>query len=132
MSVSVAEGVVAVAPKKIIAGTNITTSETDSTITINSVASGGSTTGTTLLDFGSAPGTNIVSVNITGQTSILSTSKAKAYLMVDNTETHNAYEHIIVPIKFTCGNIIAGVGFTIYATTDWRITGTFNITWEWV
>lgn len=40
MSVSVAHGVVAVAPKVILAGTNVTVSETDTTITIN--ATGGS------------------------------------------------------------------------------------------
>ena len=39
MSVSIADGIVAVAPKQIIAGTNVTTVETETSITIN--ANGG-------------------------------------------------------------------------------------------
>lgn len=39
MSVSIAQGVVATAPKQIVAGTNVTTSETDTTVTINAVVS---------------------------------------------------------------------------------------------
>lgn len=136
MSVSIANGVVAVAPKTIIAGTNITTSETDSTITINATGGGGggsgATVGEVVVDFGTPPGTNIVTTTITGQTNIIATSKVKAYIMADSTISHNMYEHMIVPLTLTCGNIQAGIGFDIYAVTDLRITGTFNIQWEWI
>lgn len=135
MSISIASGVVAVEPKQIVAGSGVIVNETDTTITISSTGgSGGSTiaTGNVLVDFGSAPGTNIVTTTITGQTAIVSTSKVKAVVMLDSTSTHNSYEHMIAPIKLTCGNIVNGVGFDIYAVTDWRLTGTFNITWEWI
>jgi hypothetical protein len=135
MSVSIADGVVAVKPKDIIAGTNITTSETDTTITINASGGGGggsTTVGTTTADFGSAPGTNNITITITGQTGILSTSAVKAYVYATATATHNIVEHTIVPINIVCGNIVVGTGFDIYLSTDWRLTGTFTINWEWI
>jgi hypothetical protein len=136
MTVSIANGVVAVAPKQIIAGTNVTTIETDTTVTINASGGGGGggsiATGTTTLDFGATPGTNNLEVVITGQTTITGTSKCKAYLVATATAEHNITEHTIVPINITCGNIVAGTGFTIYASTDLRLTGTFNINWEWI
>lgn len=136
MSVSIAQGVVAVAPKQIVAGTNITTSETDTTITINSTGGGGGggsvNSGSVAIDFGATPGTNFVSVDVTGQALLTGTSKIKAYKAIQATGTHNEYEHILVPLNIAVGNIVAGTGFTIYATTDLRLDGTFNINWEWV
>ena len=136
MSVSIAQGVVAVAPKQIVAGTNITTSETDTTITINSTGGGGGggsvNSGSVAIDFGATPGTNFVSVDVTGQAAITGTSKVKAYKAIQATATHNEYEHIVVPLNLSVGNIVAGTGFTVYATTDLRLDGTFNINWEWV
>lgn len=135
MGISIASGVVAVEPKQIVAGSGVIVNETDTTITISSTGGGGGSsiaTGTVLVDFGSAPGTNIVTTTITGQTAIVSTSKVKAVVMLDTTATHNSYEHMVAPIKLTCGNIVNGVGFDIQAVTDWRLTGTFNITWEWI
>jgi hypothetical protein len=89
-------------------------------------------TGSTTINFGSAPGTNFVSASITGQGSIASNSYIEAFLMSEATVDHNDYEHCIVPIRLTCGNIVAGTGFTIFAVTDWRLTGTFNVRWVWV
>lgn len=90
-----------------------------------------SATGTAILDFGLTPGTNNATVVITGQTAILSNSYAEAFMMGEATATHNAYEHLIVPIKLMCYNIAPGVGFTIHATTEWRLDGTFNVRWVW-
>lgn len=136
MSVSIAQGVVAVAPKQIVAGTNITTSETATTITINSTGGGGGgggvNSGSVAIDFGATPGTNFVSVDVTGQATITGTSKVKAYKAIQATATHTEYEHIVVPLNLSVGNIVAGTGFTVYATTDLRLDGTFNINWEWV
>ena len=88
-------------------------------------------TGSAVLDFGSAPGTNYVTTTVTGETGILAGSKVEAFIMAEATATHNAYEHTIAPIKLTCGNIVAGTGFDIYAVTDWRLDGTFNVSWVW-
>lgn len=88
-------------------------------------------TGTATIDFGAAPGTNIVSVAVTGETGILSGSAVEAWIMGQSTATHNAYEHAVAPIKLSCGSIIAATGFTITAVTDWRLTGTFTVRWVW-
>jgi hypothetical protein len=88
--------------------------------------------GSVAINFGSTPGTNFVSVDVTGQTAITGTSKVKAYKAVQATATHNEYEHIVVPLDISVGNIVAGTGFTIYVVTDWRLDGTFNLNWEWV
>jgi hypothetical protein len=89
------------------------------------------TTGTATLNFGSTPGTNYVTTTITGQATIASGSQVEAYLMADSTATHNAYEHSFVPINIRCGNIVAGTGFDITASTDLRLDGTFNVHWVW-
>lgn len=136
MSVSIANGVVAVAPKQIIAGTNVTTVETDTTVTINATGGGGGgstiNSGSAVLDFGATPGTNYVTLDITGQTTIAGTSKIKVYKNIQSTATHNVEEHQIVPLELTAGNIVAGTGFTIYALSDLRLDGTFNVYWEWI
>jgi hypothetical protein len=90
-----------------------------------------SATGTATLNFGSAPGTNIATVAVTGQTSIGASSHAEAFLMGSSTGTHNAIEHLIAPITIRCGDIVAGTGFTIYASTELRLTGTFTVHWVW-
>lgn len=89
-------------------------------------------TGNATLNFGAAPGTNVVSVAVTGQASISATSGVEAYLMgLDTTADHNAYEHAIVPLILRIISITAGTGFTIQAATDWRLTGTFKCRWCW-
>jgi len=90
-----------------------------------------SASGTATLTFGSAPGTNFVTVVVTGQASIGVNSHVEAFLMGSTTATHNAIEHMIVPIRLSCGDIVAATGFTIYASTDFRLTGTFTVHWVW-
>lgn len=87
--------------------------------------------GTATLDFGAAPGSNVATVMVTGQTDIVSGSQATAELMGDTTADHNAYEHLIVPLTVRCGDIVAGTGFTITASSEWRLTGTFKVRWSW-
>ena len=87
------------------------------------------TVGTATLNFGSTPGTNIVTLTVTGQTGILSTSYVEAWMMSDATATHNAYEHNVVPMKLTCGSIVVGTSFVITAVTEFRLDGTFTCRW---
>jgi len=89
-------------------------------------------TGTGTLSFGAAPGTNYLEVVVTGETGILSGSQVEAYLMADVTADHNAIEHAIVPITLRCGAISAGVGFTVFVSTEWRLTGDFTYHWVWI
>ena len=90
-----------------------------------------SATGTATIDFGAAPGGSSAAVAVTGQTGILSGSSVEAWLMADTTADHNDTEHAFVPITVRCGTIVAGTGFTIYAFTDLRLTGTFSVRWVW-
>ncbi len=91
--------------------------------------------GTATIDFGAAPGSNATSVVITGQASIGVGSLCEAWMMADTTASgasgHNEEEHKLVPIKLTCGAIAAGVGFTIFAVSEFRLTSTFQVRWVW-
>jgi hypothetical protein len=85
--------------------------------------------GTATINFGAAPGGNTASVVITGQSSILSTSHVGAFMMYDSTADHNAEEHAMVPILLTGGSIVVATGFTIFARSEWRLTGQFSVRW---
>lgn len=84
-----------------------------------------------MLDFGSTPGTNVATTTVTGQTGITASSHVEAWMMGDDTATHNAYEHLIVPLVVRCGNIVAGSGFDIVASSELRLNGTFTVHWVW-
>ena len=90
-------------------------------------------TGTAILDFGSTPGTNQVSVAVTGQTGIGGSSYAEALLSPVATATHNLEEIKLMTIKLgvLAHTISNGVGFTITGTTELRLTGTINVNWVW-
>lgn len=89
-------------------------------------------TGDAIIAFGAAPGTNVATATITGQTSISGTSGVEAYMMgLDTTADHNAVEHSIVPLRLSVTSITPGTGFTIQASSDWRLTGDFKVRWVW-
>jgi hypothetical protein len=56
-------------------------------------------------------------------------------MMADTTVSgaagHNAEEHKLLPIKLTCGALVAGTGFTIFGVTEFRLTSTFQVRWVW-
>ena len=89
--------------------------------------------GTAVVDFGAFPGKSMAQVDITGQASILSTSLCEARMRSQAaTAEHSVDEHIAAPIRFTCGKIVDGVGFTIFAETAFGFEyGTFNVNWDW-
>ena len=85
------------------------------------------------MDFGSTPGTNQVSVAVTGETGIGGSSLAEAWLSPVATATHNLEEIKLMTIKLgvLAHTISNGVGFTITGTTELRLTGTVNVNWVW-
>lgn len=93
--------------------------------------------GTATIDFGATPGTNTASVTVTGQSGILSGSLVEAFLMADTTVSgsagHNEPEHQLLAGKvgLTCGEVIAGTGFTIHAVSELRLTSTIQVRWVW-
>lgn len=87
------------------------------------------------LDFGTHPGSNEASVTITGQTNILSTSQVTVYVSATDTSTsHSAADHRYLPLfaKFSVSTPSAGTGFTIYARSEQKLTGTWTIRWSWI
>ena len=90
-------------------------------------------TGTAVLDFGATP-VDEASVVVTGQALIVSGSFVEAFFMRETTADNGVDEHIeaaaLCPLA--CGNIVAGTGFTIYASTLAMLgIGTFNVRWVW-
>ena len=91
--------------------------------------------GTVTFNFGSAPGTNVVTTAVSDAT-ISGTSKVEVYLMgTDSTATHNAYEHsllpMLAPMGLSCIAVSAGVGFTAQMATQLRLTGTIQARYVW-
>lgn len=90
--------------------------------------------GIATIDFGSAPGSNEASVSVTGQTTISDTSKADAFVMADDTTSdHTASDHRYFDalVGLTCGTPTAATGFTVYARSAHKLTGTFKVRWVW-
>lgn len=90
--------------------------------------------GTATVDFGAFPGSNEASIAVTGQGSILGTSKAEAFVMADDvsgTHTANDHRYFAALVGLTCGSPVAATGFTIHARSTEKITGTFAVRWVW-
>jgi hypothetical protein len=94
---------------------------------------GGSTaTGSAVLDFGAAPGTNTVEAVVS--TAIPAGASVRAWFQSEGNADHNEIEHrLIFPsrVGLTCGAITDGVGFTVYAETELRLTGDVTCRWQW-
>jgi len=107
------------------------------------------TQGTAVLDFGAFPGAADASVVVTGQAGITAGSLVEAWVSLASATTdHSIDEHLLETIKVSAGNIVAGVGFTIYGVNtnpieeptlaskhrkyqDPGVYGKFNINWVW-
>ena len=89
-----------------------------------------SAVGTATLDLGAVPGSTYASVNVVGQTGLTATGHVEAWLQGDSTASHNDTEHLIVPLIIRCGSVATG-SFTIHASTEMRLTGTFLVHWVW-
>ena len=88
--------------------------------------------GSTTINFGAFPGATDVSLAITGQTTILSGSLAEAWIFPVATANHSADEHWADKPEVTAGAVVAGTGFTIYATAlNNRLYGLYTVGWVW-
>jgi len=88
-------------------------------------------TGTVTFDFGSAPGTNIVTTSVPWAP-VTAGSHVELWIQgTASTATHNAYEHMIAPLMVRVGvqDITPGASFTAAAVTDYRLTGQFIAHW---
>ena len=78
------------------------------------------------------PGTNTASTTVTGLTAFTDTDTVQTWLMADSTSDYNSYEHKLAPLQIRVKNPITGVGFTIEAVTDFRLTGTFKVRYAFI
>lgn len=89
--------------------------------------------GTATIDFGAWPGSNEASVAVTGQPFISITSNAEAFMMAEASGVHtvNDATYASLFISLTCSAPTGGVGFTVNARAEYKLTGTFLIRWVW-
>ena len=90
--------------------------------------------GTSTLSFGSSPGSSEASIAVTGQASILATSKVEAFIMGDDTTaSHTAADHRYAAalIGLSCGTPTVGTGFTIYGRCLDKMEGDIAVRWVW-
>ena len=88
--------------------------------------------GTATLDFGT--GANEASVTVTGLGTISATSKVESWVMGDDVSTdHTANDHRYFGVfaNLTCGTPVAATGFTIYARSIEKLTGTWTVRYVW-
>ena len=108
----------------------------DASIQTTAYTGGGSTvvTGNSTLDFGAYPGSNEASIAVTGQTSILSTSRVSLYILADDTTSdHSANDHKYLQLfcVLSAGTPTTATGFTIYARSLEKLQGTWKVRWMW-
>lgn len=88
--------------------------------------------GHTTVDFGATPTGGMVTIAITGQAGILSTSDVEAWIRCEDSSNHSADEHIAENLKVRAGKIIVGTGFGITVECTYGHTkGVFNVSWVW-
>jgi hypothetical protein len=88
-------------------------------------------TGTATIDFGA--GANEVSVAVTGLTGIGATDECEAWFMSESGGDHTEKDHRYAAlfVNLSCSRPTAGVGFTIYATSIYKMTGSFTVNYVW-
>ena len=88
--------------------------------------------GTTTINFGAFPGALDASVTVSAP-NILAGSNLDAWIEAAATADHSIDEHWADPPVITSGNIVAGVGFTIYGISrdGGTIFGQYPVQWMW-
>jgi len=81
------------------------------------------TAGSGQINFGAFPGSTDAQLVITGQANILAGSIVEAFIMPAATADHTVDEHWLDPPRIQAGNIVPGVGFTIYGVNTWASGG---------
>ncbi len=87
--------------------------------------------GQTVVDFGPT-GASSVNVNVTGQTGIAAGAVVLVQVAITVTADHTADEHMVERLRVMAGNVVPGVGFTIYARTEnANLFGKYAVQWLW-
>ena len=93
---------------------------------------GGATFGIAELNFGTGGNTD-TSIAVTGQTGIAANTLPIVRIAYSQpTADHSSDEHLVERINVIAGNVIAGVGFTIYGVTqNTSLFGRWNVAWSY-
>jgi hypothetical protein len=90
---------------------------------------GGGNVGSAIVDFGSGGSDASIAVaapTIQAGSIVLVSVAAKA------STDHSADEHLTEELEVRAGNVVAGIGFTIYARTrNLALRGKWNVNWSW-
>jgi hypothetical protein len=90
------------------------------------------TSGAIDMDFGAAPGSDIATTVITGQTTIKTNSYIIVRKMAIATSDHSDFDAVVTDMDVMSTGPTAGTGFTIYAMSRMgRLTGKYRIHWSW-
>lgn len=93
-------------------------------------SSSGATYGSSEIDFGAYPGATYVSLDV-AEPDITSSMRVIATVAARATADHSIDEHVVEEIEVRAGNVVDGVGFTLYARTrNDRLTGRWAIDWS--
>lgn len=88
--------------------------------------------GHTTVDFGAWPGQASADVAVSGQTGILTSSDAEAWIRCEDSADHSADEHEIEEFDVKAKSIVAGTGFTVVVRPKLgTVYGVWNISWVW-
>lgn len=89
--------------------------------------------GQAIVDFGGHPGDYEATIDITGQTGIVADSSTDAWVVAVASLDHTAEDHryLATLCAITTGNIVPGVGFTVYAHSQEQLEGKITIQWAW-
>lgn len=89
--------------------------------------------GTAIIDFGTFPGSNEATVVVTGESAILAGSLCDAWIRSAATADHSVNDHAWAAalIGLSTGIPTAASGFPIYARSQYKMIGTFNLDWAW-
>lgn len=90
-------------------------------------------TGTATINFGAHPGANEASVVVTGIATIGAGAKAEAFFMRSTSADHTVNDHSWAALftGLSCGDVVAGTGFTIYARSSEKLAGQFTLNFVW-
>lgn len=89
--------------------------------------------GSAVIDFGAWPGSNEAEVVVTGLADMTAETGAEAWPMAEASGSHTAADAAYAArfYSLTCGAVVAGEGFTIFARSEHKLQGPFKVRYVW-
>lgn len=92
--------------------------------------------GTAILDFGAFPGASDAKTVIVGQSTITASANIEPWIRRAATADHSEDEHSMTSMLVSAGDIVPGIGFTIYGVSDepfeTLLVGQYSVGWAWL